>query len=277
MAEIATDWLRWPQANLGIVCGPESEIWVVETDIKPEQGVDGAASLAWLEEINGRLPPTLMAISPSGSVHRYYNWPGGIRNSASKLGRGIDVRAEGGMVIAPPSRRNGKAYRWCNDLPVADAPEWLIALARAASTATPRSGGTHTPDPDDMFDADGMRQDGREQFMRDVVWREVRKWYREAQGCLPPKHEWQPRCAKAYEVYEAAVVARIDGVDKRSGLERDGRGPTAFWEKWQYTMRKWGSPAMARQLCRQQFRIRRRAPEGAEMRSSARSSIWARG
>lgn len=247
VVEIAADWLRWPQANLGVVTGPDSGCWVVEIDIKPEEGIDGGAALAWLEELNGKLPDTLMAITPSGSIHRYFKWPScgrEIRNSASKVGRGIDIRGHGGMVIAPPSMRNGRRYRWLDPTtPIADAPEWLIAAAIAASSVMPRSGGTTTPDPDDLFDADGLRQDGREQFMRDVVWREVRKWYREVDGCLPP--EWQPRCAKAYEVYEAAVVTRIDGVDKRTGLERDGRGPTAFWEKWQYTMRKWGSPAMA--------------------------------
>ena len=79
----------------------------------------------------------------------------------------------------------------------------------------PRSGGTHTPDPDEVFDADGLRQDGREAFMRNVVWREVRKWHRELGGRCLPSREWQPRCAKAYEVFEAAAVARIDGVDKR--------------------------------------------------------------
>ena len=102
----------------GSCADPDSGIWVAEIDIKPNEGIDGAAALAWLEEINGKLPDTLMAITPSGSIHRYFNWPRDgrdIRNSASKVGRGIDVRGNGGMVIAPPSMRNGRRYRWINE------------------------------------------------------------------------------------------------------------------------------------------------------------------
>src|SRR5262249_30400089 len=80
---------------------------------------------------HGPLPDTLMSGSPSGSRHRYYNSPKGvvIKNSTSSIGPGIDVRGEGGMVIAPPSVRSDGAYRWLNDNPIADASQWLIDLA----------------------------------------------------------------------------------------------------------------------------------------------------
>lgn len=71
-----------------------------------------------------------MAISPSGSIHYYWRMPDGvtIRNDAgTKLGPGIDIRGVGGMVIAPPSRRADGVYRWLNELPVANAPHWLLA------------------------------------------------------------------------------------------------------------------------------------------------------
>jgi hypothetical protein len=133
-AEIKRDWKRWPDADVGIATGPESGFFVVEVDTKEGHDVDGMASLAELERRHGPLPKTLMAESPSGSLHFYFKWPSNgtvITNSASKIAPGIDVRGEGGMVIAPPSVRNGKSYRWLNDLPVADAPEWLIDAAIA--------------------------------------------------------------------------------------------------------------------------------------------------
>jgi hypothetical protein len=103
---------------------------VVETDTAEGHGedVDGAAELAKLEARHGSLPATLEVISPSGSIHRYFNHPGfKIKNSASEIGSGIDVRGDGGMVVGPPSIKIGKGvYRWRNELPIADAPQWLL-------------------------------------------------------------------------------------------------------------------------------------------------------
>jgi hypothetical protein len=70
-----------------------------------------------------------MAESPSGSLHYYFNNPPRtvIRNSASVLAPGVDVRGEGGMAMAPPSVRPGVgSYRWRNANPIADAPQWLL-------------------------------------------------------------------------------------------------------------------------------------------------------
>jgi hypothetical protein len=92
--------------NVGIVTGEKSGIFVVETDTAAGHGdgVDGAASLAALEAQHGPLPPTLEAESPSGSIHRYYKHPGfNIQNSEATIAPGVDVRGDGGMVIAPPS------------------------------------------------------------------------------------------------------------------------------------------------------------------------------
>jgi hypothetical protein len=128
--EIRHDFSQWPDANIGIVTGEASGFFVVETDTAQGhgEGVDGAAELAKLEAKHGTLPATREAISPSGSVHRYFKHPGfKIKNSASLIAAGIDVRADGGMVVGPPSVKLGKGvYSWRNDLPIADAPAWLL-------------------------------------------------------------------------------------------------------------------------------------------------------
>jgi Bifunctional DNA primase/polymerase, N-terminal len=116
-AQIKRDWARWPDANIGIATGPESGFWVVEADTLEGHDVDGVASLKQLEAEHGALPETLTAESPSGSQRRYFKWRAGvtIQNSASKIAPGVDVRGDGGMVIAPPSVKPGKgAYRWLN-------------------------------------------------------------------------------------------------------------------------------------------------------------------
>jgi hypothetical protein len=122
--DIERDFMRWPYANVGIPTGEANGIFVVEVDTVAGHGVDGLATLAKLPP----LPPTLTAQSPSGSKHFYFQYPTGldIRNSANLLGQGIDVRGEGGMVVAPPSLRNDGEYVWLNTLRVAEAPEWLL-------------------------------------------------------------------------------------------------------------------------------------------------------
>jgi hypothetical protein len=132
--EIARDFARWPQANIGLPTGAENGFWVLEIDTKEGHDVDGVASLAALTAQHGALPPTRQAVSPSGSQHFYFRWPaaGSVRNSASEIGPGIDVRGEGGMVIAPPSiKPDVGAYRWVCEAEIAEAPDWLLALAAA--------------------------------------------------------------------------------------------------------------------------------------------------
>jgi Bifunctional DNA primase/polymerase, N-terminal/Family of unknown function (DUF5906) len=138
---LQTYWAEHPDANLGIPTGIDNGFYVVETDTPEGHDVDGAASLAAIIAQHGPLPDTRQSISPSGSIHYWFLYPtdGEIRNSASAIGPGIDVRGEGGMVLAPPSIKPGKgAYRWLNDLPIAAAPEWLNQLARDASKKKPK-------------------------------------------------------------------------------------------------------------------------------------------
>jgi Virulence-associated protein E-like domain/Bifunctional DNA primase/polymerase, N-terminal/Primase C terminal 2 (PriCT-2) len=132
--QIRRDFDRWPKANVGIPTGADAGFWVVELDTPKGHAVDGIAAMRALEAQHGPLPPTLMAESPSGSLHHYFKWPDVvIKNSTSGIAPGIDVRAQGGMVIAPPSVRGDGSYRWLNDNPIADAPPWLIDAAVAAS------------------------------------------------------------------------------------------------------------------------------------------------
>jgi hypothetical protein len=149
--EIKRDFARWPDANVGIPTGVENNIFVVEADTPEGHEVDGIAALKELEAEHGKLPDTLMAISPTGSLHHFFNHPGGgvkIKNSASEIAPGIDVRGEGGMVIAPPSVKPGVgAYRWLNNLPIADAPSWLVALVTANDDGERQPGAEPEADP----------------------------------------------------------------------------------------------------------------------------------
>ena len=123
---------RWRlKCGVGIPTGWVNKIIVIETDTIVGHGVDGAKALRALEKQHGKLPKTMMAKSPTASVHRYYRHPGEhIRCKSMTIAKGVDVKADGGMVVAPPSVRSDGKYIWMNHEEIAEAPAWLIELIR---------------------------------------------------------------------------------------------------------------------------------------------------
>lgn len=120
---------RWPDANIGIVTGAVSGLVVVDVD----PGHGGDQSLASLEREHGPLPRTVEAVSGGGGRHVYFAHPGGHVHNKVALAPGIDVRGDGGLIVAPPSVHPGGArYRWRaghapHELPLAPLPGWLLA------------------------------------------------------------------------------------------------------------------------------------------------------
>ena len=122
-------WNKWPDANLSIPTGPHTNVWVLDID-----GAEGEASLSRLEGEHGPLPDTSGTVTGTGGRHLYFAWPTDgpeIRNSAGRIGQGLDVRGAGGSIIVPPSiHPNGRPYRWTGtDRGFADAPAWLVEVA----------------------------------------------------------------------------------------------------------------------------------------------------
>jgi len=130
-------WRRWPNARVGVATGPASGIVVIDLDTK--NGVDGIMAFARLVAANGPVPLGPRVRSPSGGLHLYFRHPGHkIKTSAGQLGEGIDVRGDGGFIVAPgtilPDGRQYRLARPVDALP--DLPAWLNALA---SPAAPRA------------------------------------------------------------------------------------------------------------------------------------------
>lgn len=114
-------WWRHPEDNIGLACGAASNVVVVDID-----GEVGALSLRELELQNETLPLTASVNTPSGGRHYYFQHPGvEIRNSVSMLGMGIDVRGDGGYVIAPPSVLEHGAYEVEDRAALAPMPQWM--------------------------------------------------------------------------------------------------------------------------------------------------------
>jgi len=118
---------RWPDANLSVVTGEVSGLVVLDVD--PRHG--GEESLAALEARHGKLPQTVESVTGGGGRHLYFAHPGHeVRNRAGIM-PGIDLRADGGTIVLPPSvHASGKQYRWKRghspgDRPLAPLPIWL--------------------------------------------------------------------------------------------------------------------------------------------------------
>ena len=122
-------WQRTPRANIAAATGSRSRFWVLDVDMP-----DGPESLAALEAEHAPLPVTIEASTPRGGRHLYWKWPDDgpeIRNSAGRIGKGLDVRGEGGSIVLPPSvLATGQCYRWVKTgaSTFADAPDWLVKI-----------------------------------------------------------------------------------------------------------------------------------------------------
>ena len=140
-------WLnQWPNCNWAVVTGAESGFFVLDVD--GEQGQQSLRSLAGGWE---QVPETL-AVKTASCGHLYFRWPENveIRNSAGKLGLGLDIRGEGGYVIVPPSvHPSGHTYHWLGQgehTPLAPAPPWLLErLAQSPAGTTSSAPKRDTP------------------------------------------------------------------------------------------------------------------------------------
>ena len=128
-AEQVADWFgRWPDANIGIVTGEISNLIVL--DIDPKHG--GDASLDRLERQFGQLPATIEVTTGGGGHHFYFAHPGGLIRSRTGLAQGVDLRGDGGYIVAPPSiHPSGHPYLWAvghspEDVALAALPRWIL-------------------------------------------------------------------------------------------------------------------------------------------------------
>lgn len=124
-------WKKWPSANIGIATG--NGLFVI--DIDPDKG--GNDSLLELERKYKPLPDTYVVHSGGGGRHLYYTLPPGValRCSGGVVAPGIDIRGQGGHIIAPPSLHiSGRRYEVAEaSIPAVPAPEWLLTLIQQAS------------------------------------------------------------------------------------------------------------------------------------------------
>jgi hypothetical protein len=126
-------WTRWPDANVGVVTGEVSGIVVLDAD-----GPEGLESLKAL-----RTPATTWLSRTGRGLHQWFAHPGVTVGNRAGVRPHLDVRGDGGYVVAPPSLyASGRRYEWLNSpdrMTLAPLPEHVLALLTAPAAPTAAS------------------------------------------------------------------------------------------------------------------------------------------
>lgn len=209
-------WQCEPMGNLGIRTGAGTGLVVL--DIDPRNG--GTENLRELEQQHGELPCTVMSLTGGGGTHIFFQHPGGVLKSKI-LAPGVEVKADGGYVVAPPSiHPSGEVYCWeasshPDDVILAQLPEWLLHLM--SRERTPQN---HPSNPSVSPIPEGQRHTTLVSIAGTMRWKGMsQKAIAEAllienhSRCTPPLPGQEVRrIAQSMARYEPAT--RTDGTPK---------------------------------------------------------------
>jgi hypothetical protein len=222
-AQIMAWFADRPEFGVGLVQGRRAGTIVLDFDA----GSGGLDTLADLERRG--LPASVRAFTPGGGCHVILRHPGAYVPTRKAVLPGLDVRGDGGFIVACPSiHANGRAYVWdvdCHpeDAPVADCPDWLTAIICGDAPPQPGQPGdvVRVAAPGPLGTPLERVTDGREQYMRDTILAVCRALW-ERLGRIPTAAEV---FAEAWPQY----AAKVD-------FTRPGRGEAEFRAKVAYTL-----------------------------------------
>jgi hypothetical protein len=174
-----------PDANLGVVTDR-----LVVVDVDPRHG--GDESFRALEAEHSEMPPTWRVLTGGGGEHVVFACPDGVeitnvvaeQTDTPPLGRGIDIRARGGYIVAPPSRHiSGRPYAWSVDhhpaeTELAPAPDWLIERLTARTTSTADNAGAPAMTPPEVWQrlTDKIIREYRDMAAAQIAGHLLRRW-----------------------------------------------------------------------------------------------------
>ena len=216
-ADVEQWFRRWPDANVGIVTGEVSGLLVVDVDA----GHGGPERLAALEREFGEIEPTLECLTGGGGRHLYFRHFGEAVPNRVGFREGLDLRGDGGVVVAPPSiHPNGRPYRWRDGQgPDALRPALMPAWLRRIVAGNPRHQG-HPLAHWRSLVAEGVEEGSRNATIASLsghlLWHEV-----DPQVVLELLLAWnRARCRPPLPDYEVATT--VDSIARRHAGE--GRG-----------------------------------------------------
>jgi hypothetical protein len=239
------------RSNMGIICGQASHGLCV-LDLDQREGKDGLAWFCGLLAVhaNNMWPETPCQRTGGGGRQIVFYWPANGTNPPTfKTSIGVDLRGQGGFFVCPPSRHeSGLDYVWEDgrepwNMPVMVMPDWLVEeVGRLREQYAKHAGqpaAERTASGED-FNRFGLAVDGREERMRDIVWGVACDLRREFAGA-PDLERVGAERERAWSLYAQEVRSRIvqPGFSNEDLLEREGRGRTAFIERWDRALAQW--------------------------------------
>lgn len=235
------------RSNMGAITGKASGGLVV-IDLDQRDGKDGFGW--WLSLLithnNGMEPETPSQRTGGGGRQLLFRAPDGWTPPTFKTRIGVDIRGQGGFAMLPPSRHeSGLEYQWEPGrelwaIPILPLPPWALAAVDTLREEYARNAGQGVvrPDVEQERDAWGHIVDGREARMANIIWGTACDLRRMFPGDPDPVTVEAER-ERAWKLYLYEVRTRLDDVSNEDGLEREGRGRTAFDERWKRAMAQW--------------------------------------
>ena len=123
--EVSEWWTKWPEAMIGVITGPVSDLIALDFDWYKLKETEKAP----LKEL---VPDTILGpicISPEGGYHKLFRYPGNgtVLQSSADILKGFDIRALKGVITMPPSiNESGLAYRWMGGRALSEHPPSIL-------------------------------------------------------------------------------------------------------------------------------------------------------
>jgi hypothetical protein len=145
--EVRGWWEKWPNANVGVATGRISDLVVV--DIDPHRGGDP-------REVHKKYPTELISRTGANGFHLFYKYPTNLDQVYNSVGEdGVDIRADGGYVVVPPSsHHSGRCYAWQLEGEPGSPP---LSYISAPSGEEPKEKGSWVTDTLETGVSDGQR------------------------------------------------------------------------------------------------------------------------
>lgn len=196
--------------NIGIAQGPVSGCFVVDID-----GPEGEESWSKLCQRHEFETPTATAKTGKGR-HLYFRIPKGatVRNAQGIL-PGVDIRGEGGYVVAPPSvHPDGSTYEWVlhpDDEEMAAAPDWLVTLVSGSQS--------HTDAPTSAKPIDPAYRDEAGKLDTSALWNEATRGASWREPVMKLVGHWKAIGWTNDQIFaQASALTRFDKTNLQTGV-----------------------------------------------------------